>query len=413
VSCSFNILVLSFYYRPDLSAGSFRTTAFVETLAAAGDGGCIEVLTTMPNRYRSFAQECAPIEHGNRVCIYRIPTLEHRSGMFDQTLAFMRYAWGVLRHVRGRRYHLVYATSSRLFTAFLGAVCAGRARVPLYLDIRDIFTDTIKDVLSPSRSWLLMPVLRAIERYTVEKAARVNLVSEGFRDYFVSRFPRQHFSFFTNGVDDEFFGMDFHGQARADGKRVILYAGNMGEGQGLHHVVPEMAQRLGSDYEIWLVGDGGRRQALLDAVERAGLGDRVRVMPPVERSRLLELYRGSDYLFLHLNDFEAFRKVLPSKIFEYAATGKPILAGVAGHAAAFLRTNVRNTAIFPPCDAAAGVRALSTLQSGHTDRSDFLERYRRSRIMQEMAEDVLAVCGRGSGVQMTSPTQKENRSAQG
>jgi len=148
-------------------------------------------------------------------------------------------------------------------------------------------------------------------------------------------------------------------------------------------------------------------------VERAGLGDRVRVMPPVERSRLLELYRGSDYLFLHLNDFEAFRKVLPSKIFEYAATGKPILAGVAGHAATFLRTNVRNTAIFPPCDAAAGVRALSTLQSGHTDRSDFLERYRRSRIMQEMAEDVLAVCGRGSGVQMTSPTQKENRSAQG
>jgi len=414
VTSPVNILVLSFYYRPDLSAGSFRTTAFVEALAAAaGDGDRVEVLTTMPNRYRSFMQDCAPTEHDDRISIYRFPTLEHHSGMFDQAVAFSRYAWRVLRHVRGRRYDLVYATSSRLFTAFLGAVCAARMRVPLYLDIRDIFTDTIKDVLSPSRSWLLMPVLRAIERYTMGKAARVNLVSRGFRDYFASRYPKQDFSFFTNGVDDEFFGMDFRGQARADGKKVILYAGNMGEGQGLHHIVPELAQRLGPEYEFWLVGDGGRRQELLDALEDAGLRDHVRLIPPVERSRLLELYRGSDYLFLHLNDFDAFRKVLPSKIFEYAATGKPVLAGVAGHAAEFLQQHVRNVAVFPPCDAAAGARALSALQSGHTDRSEFLESYRRSRIMNEMAREVLAVCGRSAGAQ-TIPTQQERgRSAQG
>lgn len=415
MSSPINILVLSFYYRPDLSAGSFRTTAFVETLAAVvGDGDRIEVLTTMPNRYRSFMQDCAPMEHGDRVSIYRFQTLEHRSGMFDQAFAFVRYAWRVLRHVRGRRYDLVYATSSRLFTAFLGAVCAARMRVPLYLDIRDIFTDTIKDVLSPSRAWLLMPLLRAIERYTMGKAARINLVSRGFRDYFTGRYPKQIFSFFTNGVDDEFFGMDFRGQARADGKKVILYAGNLGEGQGLHHVVPEMALRLGPDYEFWLVGDGGRRQELLDALEHAGSGDRVRLIPPVERSRLLELYRGSDYLFLHLNDLDAFRKVLPSKIFEYAATGKPILAGVAGHAADFLRQHVRNVAVFPPCDADAGARALSSLLAGHTDRSDFLESYSRSRIMNEMAREVLAVGGRNAGAKTIPHTQqKRGRSAQG
>ena len=46
---------------------------------------------------------------------------------------------------------------------------------------------------------------------------------------------------------------------------------------------------------------------------------------------------STDVLFLHLNDYSAFRKVIPSKIFEYAATGKPIVAGVSGYAAEFLR----------------------------------------------------------------------------
>ena len=43
-------------------------------------------------------------------------------------------------------------------------------------------------------------------------------------------------------------------------------------------------------------------------------------------------YDKASILFLHLNDYEAFYKVLPSKIFEYATTGKPIIAGVNGFA---------------------------------------------------------------------------------
>ena len=57
----------------------------------------------------------------------------------------------------------------------------------------------------------------------------------------------------------------------------------------------------------------------------------MQIIDPVSRSDLFDEYKNADVLFLHLNDYAAFRKVLPSKIFEYAATGKPILAGVAGY----------------------------------------------------------------------------------
>ena len=43
---------------------------------------------------------------------------------------------------------------------------------------------------------------------------------------------------------------------------------------------------------------------------------------------LLNYYNQANILFLHLNSIKAFEKVLPSKIFEYAASNKPILAGV-------------------------------------------------------------------------------------
>ena len=39
---------------------------------------------------------------------------------------------------------------------------------------------------------------------------------------------------------------------------------------------------------------------------------------PVSRDELRIFYDQSDFLFLHLNDYQAFRKVLPSKIFELA-----------------------------------------------------------------------------------------------
>lgn len=124
------------------------------------------------------------------------------------------------------------------------------------------------------------------------------------------------------------------------------------------------------------------------AVRAAGV-DNVRIEPPVPRQQLFERYRQADYLFLHLNAYQAFEKVLPSKIFEYAATGKPILAGVAGHAAEFLTQEVENAAVFPPGDVDGGERAFAKLSPQMTERSGFVQRFMRTKIMTEMAKDIL------------------------
>ncbi|MGI9344505.1 MAG: glycosyltransferase family 4 protein [Gammaproteobacteria bacterium] len=380
------ILVLTFYYPPDLCAGSFRSGALVNALCEKlDDDTLVDVITTMPNRYQSYQREADAVETNGPVTVYRLPVAPHKSGFVDQARSFLSYARRALPAARARDYDLVYATSSRLMTAALGAVISRRKGALLYLDIRDLFTDTMHEVLAGRISYAILPIFRALEKFTFDSADVINVVSPGFREYFEKRGFGPLLRFHTNGIDDEFLARDFTSRSDAGPRRRILYAGNIGEGQGLHRLVPGAAELLRDTHEIVIVGDGGARDALVDAC--SGL-DNVRIEPPVDREALMSLYAAADVLLMHLNDFQAFRKVLPSKIFEYGATGKPILAGVAGYAAEFTREFVENAAVFPPCDAHAMAAALAKLDTSPTPRERFIKEFARESIMSRMATDV-------------------------
>lgn len=384
------ILVLSFYYPPDLSAGSFRTAALVKALKQRmPPDGQIDVLTTLPNRYSSFSVE-APIEEKTPgLSIDRIALPSHQSGMFDQAMAFISFAREVSRQTRGREYDLVYATSSRLMTAVLGAWIARKKRIPLYLDIRDIFVDTIKDVLPKHIAILAKPAFALLERWTINSASKVNLVSQGFAGYFTVRYPKQCFSYFTNGIDDEFLSLAAtESNARTGDVLEVLYAGNLGEGQGLHAILPDLAKKMHGRVRFKVIGDGGRKEALRIALASAGV-DNVELLPPIKRAQLIDAYQAADVLFLHLNDYDAFKKVLPSKLFEYGAMGKPIWAGVSGYAAEFMRAELDNSAVFHPCDAAEAESVFNQLRLHNEHRDRFVAKFARINIAKKMAADIM------------------------
>lgn len=390
------ILVLSFYYPPDLSAGSFRTAALVKALIKRSSSLKIDVLTTLPNRYSSFSSQAQAQENDGQLHIHRIQLPEHHSGMVDQTKAFSVYARKVSELVKVKKYDLVYATSSRLMTAALGAWISRQLKIPLYLDIRDIFVDTIKDVLPRKVAFLFKAICSVLERWTIKRASHVNLVSQGFESYFKKRYPKQSLSYFTNGIDEEFLFQKIRiSYDRLDAGRPIsvLYAGNIGEGQGLHTIIPALAQQLGDRVKFKLIGDGGRRSQLKLALAGTGVNN-VELVTPMSREALIKEYLAADILFLHLNDYEAFKKVLPSKIFEYAALGKPIWAGVSGYAAQFLHEEVSNVAVFSSCDAGQAITAFEQLDIRDAPRDAFVQKFSRNRIMQAMAEDLFARVGR-------------------
>lgn len=386
------ILVLSFYYQPDLSAGSFRATALVDALRQQmPTGSTIHVVTTLPNRYRTYTVDAHETESYEGLIVHRIPLPAHKSGMLDQSRSFLVFSWRVLGYVATEEYDVVFATSSRLMTAVLAAWIAKKKKIPLYLDIRDIFVDTIKDVFPRYLAKTVGPLFGMLERWAINKATKVNLVSLGFAEYFSERYRGKDFTFFTNGIDDEFVAASYVSEKSISDKRLTiraLYAGNIGEGQGLHAILPDLARRMSGKICFRIIGDGGRKNAL-----QAGLAahniENVELLPPVSRDQLIKEYQDADVLFLHLNDHEAFKKVLPSKLFEYAAMGKPIWAGVAGYAAKFVRSEITNAAVFNPCDAEEAARVYEDLVLHVSCRDEFLKKYARKNIMEKMATDIV------------------------
>ena len=385
------ILFLSFYCQPDLCAGSFRATALIEELKKnLPDNSSIDVVTTMPNRYQSFevGKKVEAFEQDQNISIYRIPLPSHKSGMVDQIKAFYSFYSGAKKIVAKKKYDIVFATSSRLFTAFLGANISRSKKLPLYLDIRDIFVDTLSDVLSKKVSFVLLPFLKKVEDYTFSRASRINLVSEGFADYFKARFDKPYY-YFSNGIDEEFI-KPIEEKQSPNKIKTVLYAGNIGEGQGLHKIVPELASKSTDKFKFVIIGDGGKAPELRAEVKQLGVKN-VEFLPPVNRAKLIEHYKSADVLFMHLNDYAAFEKVLPSKIFEYGALGKPILAGVSGYAAKFVKDNVSNAHVFSPCDVEQGYNALESLEIKDQNRAEFIEKYKRTNIMSSMAKSIITL----------------------
>ncbi|MDC0198477.1 glycosyltransferase WbuB, partial [Candidatus Thioglobus sp.] len=80
------IVFFTFYYPPDLSAGSFRSVALAQALSRKIDSNDeLHVITTHPNRYASYREAANNIELDGNITIHRILAPSHRSGMLSQT----------------------------------------------------------------------------------------------------------------------------------------------------------------------------------------------------------------------------------------------------------------------------------------------------------------------------------------
>ena len=79
------------------------------------------------------------------------------------------------------------------------------------------------------------------------------------------------------------------------------------------------------------------------------------------------------------------------KLFEYGALGMPIWAGVAGYSASFITENLYNAAVFSPCDVAGAVEAFEKLRIVDEPREQFIARFSRKAIMDEMARDLVTL----------------------
>ena len=392
------IVFFSFYYPPDLSAGSFRSVALSKALEKKiGTKDELHVVTTQPNRYLTHSVKAENKEVKGKITIHRLNVPTHRSGMISQAYTFSVFALSAFNVCRKIKPDFLIGTTSRLMTGVLTWISAKLLRRKYYIDLRDIFSETISDLFALKSgffSTFFRYIFSFLDKQVLNSAAGVNVVSKGFPEYFEKKgINTSNWSFFPNGVDEEF--LDFPASVKKPSKNVktILYAGNIGNGQGLDTVIPDIAKRLGESYRFVIIGDGGAISLLRTAIQRESISN-VEILSPVGRAELIKYYMCADIMFLHLNNVPAFRRVLPSKIFEYTALRKPIVAGLNGYSAQFLKDNAPYAFLFEPGDSKAATSCIFEAFDSQVPKevvTKFVTKYSRLSIMERMANQLINI----------------------
>ena len=331
--------------------------------------------------------------------IKRFSIPEHKNSFLMQIISHLIFSLKVIKYSFKKRkdFDIVFATSSRLGTGFLGYIVSKINNKPLYLDIRDIFSDNIKSISFFSKNYSLpiIKLLEFLENQIISKASWVNFVSPGFFNYKHIKKTKKKIHSYTNGIDKIFY--DQSNLKNDNIKKItipitILYAGNIGFGQGLELITIPLAKYFKNKVKFKLIGDGSSLNIIKKEIFSNNLSN-IKLYPPVSRETLLKYYNKADIFLLHLNDIPAFKNVLPSKIFDYGSYNKPILAGVVGVAKSFLNKNLPNSVLlFEPGDYKSAILLLKKyIQNSNSkiDNKNFINEFNRSKIMNEMVKSVI------------------------
>jgi glycosyltransferase involved in cell wall biosynthesis len=225
--------------------------------------------------------------------------------------------------------------------------------------------------------------------------------------------PKFRISVVTNGVDLEQFvprepDEEFLREFGLAGKFVCSYVGTIGMAHGLEVVIEAaglLKARGRDDIRFCLVGDGAQRARLQEASHEAGVADVVVFTGRQPKERMPTVLASSDACLVHLRGCELFGSVIPSKIFETMAMGRPIIMGVRGEAGEIVEAAGAGLLMEPDSaeslvDCVARLaddrRLLADLSA--SGRSHVEQHYNRDVLAERMLEIVLRTAGFASPV---------------
>ncbi|HWF49002.1 MAG TPA: glycosyltransferase family 4 protein [Solirubrobacteraceae bacterium] len=348
------ILFLSHYFHPEVGAPQTRILETAQLLSERGHE--VTVLTGFPNypdgvipdayRRRLVLRELMGPIRVIRSAVYPAPN----RGFARRLVNHASFAISsVLASPLAGRPDVVIAESPPLFTAVSAVLIARAWRAPLVLNVADLWPESAVQ-LGALRDPRAIRLAEVLERFAYRHAAAITVPTAGMRTTVVNGGePADKVVHLANAVDPARFAAD---PPRGSDPRRVIYCGTVGMAQGVGTLI-DAAQELAraatgapERYEFLIVGDGAEREALMRKAGEQGLTN-VRFEGRVERSRVPGLLASADLAVLCLRDVPLFEDALPTKLLEYMAAGRPVVAAAAGDAARLLERSDAGIACAP------------------------------------------------------------------
>lgn len=298
------------------------------------------------------------------------PSLTQR--VINQATVALGSVWAVLQKqgpLRGYKPDLIIGTVPALPTAAATYLVAKILRTRYIIDLRDAWPVLLEE----SDSWnkgvrktsfrerglkfgplqMTSAATRFVMYWTLRRAAAITVTSSyleaamGRREAVQKNgiappmvtirnvFPPE--TEFTNRLD----------AACPAGQLRVLYAGTLGRAQNLANTLAavEIARDMGVEVSVRFVGAGAAKPALQAAASNSGLP--VTFEPRHDADDLAEFYEWADTALVHLTDWQALDKAVPSKTYELMGAQLHITGVVGGEAADIIRVHNAGLVVEP------------------------------------------------------------------
>jgi glycosyltransferase involved in cell wall biosynthesis len=343
------VLLVTHYFPPEIGAPQARLSELAELWAKAGHS--VTVLTGMPNhptgvvparyRHRLRVEEQVDGYRVIRTWLYATPN----EGVTKKTLGHVSFMASslLLGSSRVGAPDVIVVSSPTFFSIFSAWALARVRRTPLVIEVRDLWPAIFVE-LGILTNRALIRALEAVELAAYRAAEAVVVVTEGFRLHLLDRgVESSKVHVVRNGVDTEHFRPDTPADPELrqllgarSGDLLVLYVGAHGISHGLTAVAEAAAKLAGEPVHFAFVGEGAAKAILAQRVQELGL-DNVTLREGVAREKVPSLLAAADICLVPLRDIPLFSSFIPSKLFEYLGSGKPVVGAVRGEPAAILR----------------------------------------------------------------------------
>ena len=291
---------------------------------------------------------------------------------------------------------VIIASTPQLFVGLSGWWLGRIRKIPFILEVRDLWPDSITASGMGRDGSMPIRVIRAVAGFLYRSCEHIVVVTPAFREDLVSKWamPSEKISIVENGVETDLFTPDGErdtakGALSIQGRFVVSYIGTLGLAHGLSTVLQGAAELQATLPEIvfLFVGEGADKERLVSLAQDKGLLN-VLFLPQQPREKIPSIIRASDVCLVPLRKADVFKTVIPTKMLEFMACGRPVILGVDGQARQVLEEAQAGVFVEPENQVAL-VQAIKHLYQDSTLRQT-LGRNGRNYIVEHLSREQTA-----------------------
>lgn len=327
-----NILVIGINYFPEITSTGLYTTQMCEWFANRGHN--VNVITAFPfypewKIHKKYKNKLIQKEMINNVEVYRsfvyVPKKINAKKRILHEVSFgASSVINLLRNLKNKP-DLVISVCPPFQLGFHGYIISKLLKIPFVYHIQDLQIDAAAD-LNMIRNKNMLKFLFSIEKFLLRRANIVTTISEGMREKIIEKgIPQDKVKLFPNWSDIEFIkpyerNNEFRKSLGINKDDfLILYAGNMGEKQGLNTVIETANLLKDKKYKFLLVGSGAKKHDLINKANEMNL-ENVKFLDVQPKELLPKMLSAADICLVpqqkNVTDI-----VMPSKLTNILASG--------------------------------------------------------------------------------------------